>query len=607
MTTIRTLFKYWHYGLFATLIAFSIARTRSVESVRATLSTGKNVKATLAISKPESHHLPYRDWAKVHFEQSVAFSDSTVLQQDKFSAWYKIHFEHLPKNSALNFLQYETVIGFDEKGHELPQKISETGSNTNQHKRNLVFELSDTPPPERIRTGQYATYYFKVFARKQQGSDSLQIKLQDLTTLNNSLAHDFYDNQTILMWLVFLLGIGFFQTVYISGLAWSRRKPEYYYYLAFCIVGLYYMFIARRFELGYLGNSHPVITSSILTYFVIMFFFYARFVRYYLDTKYLDTFTDQQFRKGEWFMLVGAVVNLLIYLFTYDLEYTFCFFIPFTSLIIVLTLYLLILTYRLRMPSVKYLMAGAVFMIATTTFRLVYAYLEQTGVVSGAADIDAFGTMLGGVIDGICLNLGLNYKHRLENIEKQRALETIRNSIASDLHDDLGSGLSTIRVLSEMAKKDIQQPEKKNQIERIAQQANDLIERMATIIWAMNTENDTVESLINYLQNHTTEFLEALDVSCSFSIPVLPPSVLNQIILGETRRQVFFAVKEILNNIVKHAEATEVKTTITFSDNTFEIRIADNGKGFDTTTPKNGKGGNGLKNICERLKAIGGE
>ena len=66
-------------------------------------------------------------------------------------------------------------------------------------------------------------------------------------------------------------------------------------------------------------------------------------------------------------------------------------------------------------------------------------------------------------------------------------------------------------------------------------------------------------------------------------------------------------MKEILNNIVKHAEATEVKTTITFSDNTFEIRIADNGKGFDTTTPKNGKGGNGLKNICERLKAIGGK
>ena len=111
--------------------------------------------ATLAISKREHHHKPYKDWSNVVFETPMAWTDTTTVWHDKFSAWYKIEFENLSPNSSLNFFQYETVVGFDETGRELTRRTFESGSGLNNHKRNLVFDLPNTP--------QYKTFYFKVF------------------------------------------------------------------------------------------------------------------------------------------------------------------------------------------------------------------------------------------------------------------------------------------------------------------------------------------------------------------------------------------------------------------------------------------------------------
>ena len=170
-----------------------------------------------------------------------------------------------------------------------------------------------------------------------------------------------------------------------------------------------------------------------------------------------------------------------------------------------------------------------------------------------------------------------------------------------------------------MAQTGIKEPEKQRQIQRIAQQANDLIERMATIIWAMNTRNDTFESLTNYLHDFGIDFFDNIGINSHYSIEEMDPSVTQQIIVGETRRQIFLTFKEILNNIVKHAAATTVTIIITLTKNGFEIRIIDNGNGFDDAdtegslepikpkpSPRNGNGGNGLRNMKERMAAIGG-
>ena len=261
----QTLLNYWHFALLAALISFAFYQKTIIEPVQARFYAEKQVIGTIAVSQPAYHHAAYSDWAKVVYDTAVALKNATLIQHNKFSAWYKIHFDDLPKNSALNFFQYETVVGFDETGHELTCKTAETGSGSNQHKRNLIFYLPDTP--------QYKTFYFKVFARKWQGNDVLSLELQDQTQLNNEIYRDFYENQSIAFWFMFVFGVGLFQIIYIGSLAWSRRKTEYLYYLAFSTVGIFYIFIARRFELGYLGELRYILTSSILAYFALIAFF----------------------------------------------------------------------------------------------------------------------------------------------------------------------------------------------------------------------------------------------------------------------------------------------------------------------------------------------
>ena len=312
---------------------------------------------------------------------------------------------------------------------------------------------------------------------------------------------------------------------------------------------------------------------------------------------------DKQYRMSEWFMGAGVILNFLIYLFTLDLEYTFSFFIPFTNLILVLDLYMLLLLYRIKSPLVHYLMLGAAFFVLTTVMGFTYKYFYSLGWVHHLKDFNAYGGVLGSVLDAICLNLGLNYKHRLENIAQQHALHNERNRIASEMHDDLGSGLSTIRLLGERAQIDLESSEKRTQIQKITNQASDLIEKMSTIIWAMNSRNDTVDSLIQYLRRYAFDYLqETHNLETHFRLPDLPPSVSDAFLTGETRREVFLTFKEVLHNIIKHAEATHVHITIQLRNNSLEIVIGDNGKGIERTNPT----GNGLKNMAERMTKIDG-
>ena len=214
------------------------------------------------------------------------------------------------------------------------------------------------------------------------------------------------------------------------------------------------------------------------------------------------------------------------------------------------------------------------------------------------------------MLENVFLTIGLSYrstlilKQKQEQIEIERIeKELIRNNIAADLHDDLGAGLSTIRLLGERAQSCSDLDEKNKQIQKIALQTSDLIEKMATIIWAMNNENDTIESLVQYIRFYAFDYLkDTHKLKLQFPLPDLPPSVLKQNWIGDVRRDVFLTVKEAFHNIVKHATATDVIISIQLKDNCLVINICDNGKGIDEKKTL----GNGLKNMANRMKKIGG-
>lgn len=174
-----------------------------------------------------------------------------------------------------------------------------------------------------------------------------------------------------------------------------------------------------------------------------------------------------------------------------------------------------------------------------------------------------------------------------------------RNRISADMHDELGSGVTAIRLLSELVKakmKDNTAPE----IEKISQSANELIGKMNTIIWTMKSANDSIDNLIAYVRNHAAEFFDNTDIVCQ----VIPPDTIPPVeISGEKRRNIFLCIKESLNNIVKHANASRVE--IFFSvDQHLQITIKDNGRGLNTAEIR--LFSNGISNMRKRMENIGG-
>ncbi len=185
-------------------------------------------------------------------------------------------------------------------------------------------------------------------------------------------------------------------------------------------------------------------------------------------------------------------------------------------------------------------------------------------------------------------------------LDKRRAIEKERARIATDMHDDLGAGLSTIRFLGEKVKRNTFSQVTRNDIEKMQATSNDLIDKMNEIIWSMNENNNSLENLVFYTRSYCMEYCEDNNLVCCIQVPEkIPPLAVS----GEIRRNIFLTVKEILHNVVKHANAKNVDivvTTITCLD----IVIKDNGTGFrkNHKTP----GGNGLDNMRRRIEMTGG-
>lgn len=185
--------------------------------------------------------------------------------------------------------------------------------------------------------------------------------------------------------------------------------------------------------------------------------------------------------------------------------------------------------------------------------------------------------------------------------EKLRAVSDERTRIAAEMHDELGSGLTSIRMLSEIANGKINHNiTPKHEIEKIESSASHLSENLREIIWTMNTRFDKLDDFIVYVRSYAAEYFDDSSIFFQFNIPeIIPDITLN----GELRRNIFLCIKEALHNIMKHSLATKADLTFNFIGKTLIIEIKDNGVGIDFT--QNNKFGSGLSNMKERLSKFG--
>jgi signal transduction histidine kinase len=194
---------------------------------------------------------------------------------------------------------------------------------------------------------------------------------------------------------------------------------------------------------------------------------------------------------------------------------------------------------------------------------------------------------------------------RLEAAQRLQAIERERTRIAKDIHDHLGANLTRISLLSQSAQGDLANPtEVAAHLDRIYGTARELTRAMDEIVWAVNPQHDTLDSLASYLGNFAQDYLAPLHIRCRLEMPLQLP---HWPITAETRHNVFLAFKEALHNVVKHSGAEEVSIFLTPEADRFTLIVRDNGKGFDPKAVRHRAGrGNGLKNMAQRLEKIGG-
>jgi ligand-binding sensor domain-containing protein/signal transduction histidine kinase len=204
------------------------------------------------------------------------------------------------------------------------------------------------------------------------------------------------------------------------------------------------------------------------------------------------------------------------------------------------------------------------------------------------------------------------HRRKLEMFERQRALERERARIAKDIHDDLGASLTRITMLTQSAHKELESPQAAaGHLRTIYSTARELTRAMDEIVWAVNPKHDTLDSVATYLVRFAQDFLNPAGIRCRLEMPVrLPSCTLN----AEVRHNLFLSFKEALNNIAKHADASEVRISLDPTPTSFALSVEDNGKGFiesevAANAASNGdrlSSGNGLGNMRRRMEEVGG-
>ncbi|HEX4824743.1 MAG TPA: two-component regulator propeller domain-containing protein [Candidatus Polarisedimenticolaceae bacterium] len=186
-------------------------------------------------------------------------------------------------------------------------------------------------------------------------------------------------------------------------------------------------------------------------------------------------------------------------------------------------------------------------------------------------------------------------------VRRLMAMERIRRQIATDLHDDMGSGLVEIAVLAEVAKRRAD-AESAPLLGQAAELARGLRDSMSDIVWAIDPRRDRLADLVQRLRQVAFNLLEAEGVRVAFEAP--PTETIERIELPpDRRRHLFLAVKEALANAARHAGASSVTVTMTLAHRRLLLSVADDGRGFEVGTAT---GGRGLGNLKHRAEALGG-
>lgn len=438
-----------------------------------------------------------------------------------------------------------------------------------------------------------------------------------LVVANNELSVFSYICSGILMMMV----------LYSFAVYYQQKIKEFLYY------GLYALSMASMFFLKtyLLFDETPFIylyeEYIDLNCMILGLIAYLAFFKFFINTSYDHPRLHTFLTISQYFLWIMLFVFSIVYFFTNN--YSILHYIEhYLTKVVLLVIGLTLMVYGLLKKEVllRYLAIGnglLIFFSMISLLLLMFGFEIIPNRPTSIFNRSLFWYIVAVILELICFLAGLVYKNRMELItrvkeqeqlkrdnerkefEKQMAVITAtqqeRDRISADMHDELGSGVTAIGLMTEIVKTKLNGnvfPE----LDKISNSASELLVKMNTIIWTMKSTNDSLESLIAYIRSHTVEFLENTPIQLEINTPSEIPV---KIISGDKRGNIFLSVKEAINNIVKHSGANKVNIQIYFENDQLVIKIQDNGVGFDEKNTR--RFGNGMTNMKKRMEQIGGE
>jgi signal transduction histidine kinase/ligand-binding sensor domain-containing protein len=194
----------------------------------------------------------------------------------------------------------------------------------------------------------------------------------------------------------------------------------------------------------------------------------------------------------------------------------------------------------------------------------------------------------------------INEKNKIRLLEKQVAVNAERLRISADMHDEIGSSITHIALLSEIVQSQ-HKGELKKEMKMISNSAQRLVQTIGEIVWALNPQNDTLENLLAYMREQSQQYFEPFDKEFIIDFPEeIPPIKLT----NEVRRNLYLVTKELLNNSLKHANASIISLRFSVENGQLTFQVTDNGSGLSEAKKKSNA--NGMNNLKRRMSDIGG-
>jgi signal transduction histidine kinase len=189
-------------------------------------------------------------------------------------------------------------------------------------------------------------------------------------------------------------------------------------------------------------------------------------------------------------------------------------------------------------------------------------------------------------------------------LKRGMEMERMRSRLSRDLHDDIGSTLSSINILSRTAQSNLTQSQDektKASLEKINERSQRLLDNMSDIIWNINPGNDTIEEVMSRMREYATTILEAKNIDYTFNFP---KEKMDCTLTMEVKNNMYLIFKEAVNNLSKYSGATNATLSLTFDEKNIHLKVEDNGKGFDENEIKHRGGLVNMQHRAEEIKGV---